>query len=409
MKKKLNARTVGALKKLPKNTTDEFYWDNQLDRFGLRLRRGAGDRVLRSYIIQYRHAGATRRMTLGSADVVGAEQARAAARKLLAKVDLGEDPQTARSDRRDKDKHSFHNVVADYLGIKQSDVRASTFRHVRAYLTGPYFKTLHRMPIDRITRRDVAAAFIAIARDIGKPTAVQARTTLSAFFTWCMKTGLVDANPVIGTEQPKAAPARDRVLSDSELAAVWNACGDNSDFARIVRLLILLPCRRAEVGDMCWSELDFDAGSWTIPAARAKNGRAITLPLMPAALNIIQSVPRRAGRDPLFGSYKASGFTAYARNKATLDQRTGLTEPWNIHDIRRSIATRMADLGVTPHVIEQILNHQGGHKAGVAGIYNRSSYEREVKQALAMWADHVRSLGGGGKRKILRFASQARS
>jgi len=74
-----------------------------------------------------------------------------------------------------------------------------------------------------------------------------------------------------------------------------------------------------------------------------------------------------------------------------------------LHDIRRSVATRMADLGVQPHIIEAVLNHQSGHKAGIAGVYNRSPYEREVRNALAMWHDHLRSLIEGGERKVLNF------
>jgi hypothetical protein len=74
-----------------------------------------------------------------------------------------------------------------------------------------------------------------------------------------------------------------------------------------------------------------------------------------------------------------------------------------VHDIRRTVATRMADIGIAPHVIEQILNHVSGHKAGIAGVYNKSSYEREVVTALAVWSDHVRSLVDGGARKVLHM------
>jgi hypothetical protein len=77
-----------------------------------------------------------------------------------------------------------------------------------------------------------------------------------------------------------------------------------------------------------------------------------------------------------------------------------------VHDIRRSVATKMADIGVQPHIIEQILNHQSGHKRGPAGVYNRSVYEREVRAALGLWADHVRALVGGGERKVLAFKSE---
>ena len=76
-----------------------------------------------------------------------------------------------------------------------------------------------------------------------------------------------------------------------------------------------------------------------------------------------------------------------------------------MHDIRRTFVTRLADLGVVPHVIEQIVNHVSGHRAGVAGVYQRSTYEREVRSALALWADHIRTLVAGGERKILPFTA----
>jgi integrase len=325
---------------------------------------------------------------------------------VLAKVAIGQDPAAERDDRRDKDKLSFRAVVAEYVEAKRDEIRPTTFRHITGYLQrGTYFRPLWGMPVDQIGRKDVAALLLTIARVNGRPTAGQARGTLSAFFAWAMTMGLVDSNPVIGTAQPKANPPRDRILTDSELAAIWNAADGSDNFSRIIRLLILLPCRRQEVGGMTHNELDLDAATWTIPAARAKNKRAITLPLMPAALDIIKAVPRRAGRDQLFGSHHEKGFSSWDRAKKALDAKLDINEPWGAHDLRRTSATRLADLGVAPHVIEQILNHVSGHKAGVAGIYNRSSYEREVRAALALWSDHLCNLIEGSERKVLPFVS----
>jgi hypothetical protein len=112
------------------------------------------------------------------------------------------------------------------------------------------------------------------------------------------------------------------------------------------------------------------------------------VPLAPAALSIINAVVRQEGRDNLFGE-RAGCFTSWTKCKHALDAHLdGAVQPWRIHDIRRSVATKMGDLGVQPHVIEAVLNHQGGHKRGVAGVYNRSPYEREVKAALALRARH---------------------
>ena len=113
------------------------------------------------------------------------------------------------------------------------------------------------------------------------------------------------------------------------------------------------------------------------------------------------------GRDQLFGERSDLGFTQWGA-KRDLDARLGESvKPWTLHDLRRTFATGMADIGVQPHVIEAVLNHVSGHKVGVAGIYNRSSYEREVRAALALWADHVRAIVEGGERKVLAFSQTA--
>jgi integrase len=123
-------------------------------------------------------------------------------------------------------------------------------------------------------------------------------------------------------------------------------------------------------------------------------------------LDIIESTPHCVDRDHLFGARSSHGFSDWGHAKADLDRRLGAAVgAWRIHDLRRTAATRMADLGVAPHIIEAVLNHHSGHRAGVAGIYNRSSYDREVRSALAMWADHVRTPIDGGERKIVPIRS----
>jgi integrase len=400
---KLDAKSIATLRLGDKS--DLIVFDDAMPGFGYRLRRSASGKVLRSWVVQYRRVGGSRRMLLGSADVLGVEQARAAAKKALGAVALGQDPQGDKVERRDKDKTSLRSIVDEYLAAKQA--RPKTISEATRYLTGSYLKPLHGIPIDQVTRKDVAAQLVAIARKHGEATAGLIRATLSAFYVWAMHMGIVEANPVIGTARPAESKPRERVLNDLELVAIWNACADD-DFGKIIRLLALTSQRRSEVGGMAFGEIDLDQGTWTIPATRSKNGRAHTLPLMPMARAIITSVPRRASREQLFGDRAADGFTAWSSFKDTLDATSGVTD-WTIHDIRRTVATRMADIGVAPHFIEQILNHQSGHRAGVAGIYNRSSYAREVRAALALWEDHIRSLIEGGERKVFGFAPQLAS
>lgn len=271
------------------------------------------------------------------------------------------------------------------------------------YLTGGYFKPLHAMPVDKIDRRLVADCVLQIERERGQAAAVRGRSVLASMFAWGMVTGFAEHNPLVGAYTPDASPSRDRVLSDAELAAIWKACGGD-DFGRIVRLLILTGCRRGEVGGMAWPELDEQAGTWTIPASRCKNGRAHTLPLPGVAWRIINDVPRRTNRDLLFGDRAASGFSAWHISKRALDARLGdAVASWTVHDIRRSTATHMADIGIAPHVIEAVLNHFSGHRAGIVQVYNRSTYEREMRAALAIWADHLHTLTSDGERNVLTF------
>jgi integrase len=397
---KLDAKTVAGLDLDDKR--DAIFFDEGMPGFGYRLRLGSGGKVMRSWIVQYRRAGATRRILLGSAAVLGAEAARAAAKKVLAKVALGDDPQADKRARRDKDRLSFRSVTDEYLALKAREVRPKTLREITRYLTGPAFKPLHGMPVDKVSRKDVASRLIAIIREHGPIVAAKARAALSTLFMWAMQTGLIEHNPVIGTIQPREGKPRERVLSDDELAAIWRACKDD-DYGRIVRLLILLGARRQEIGGLLWSELDLDNGRWLLSAQRSKNGRAHTLPLVPMALDLVKDVPRLASRDHLFGARSNDGFTGWDDQKEALDERSGIAR-WTLHDIRRSVATRMADLGTMPHIIEEVLNHVSGHKAGPAGIYNRSSYEREVRAALALWSDYVRSITEGCERKVIRYA-----
>jgi integrase len=141
-----------------------------------------------------------------------------------------------------------------------------------------------------------------------------------------------------------------------------------------------------------WSELDLDRGLLIIPGSRTKNHHTHQLTLPPAAISLLRATPRKSGRDYVFGSW-GGAFSRWAWEKQAIDHRilkAGETvEPWRIHDIRRTVATGMAEIGVVPHIIEAVLNHRSGHKGGVAGIYNRATYEAEIASALHRWASQV--------------------
>jgi integrase len=392
---------------LPEGKTDHIEWDEDLRRFGVRLRLLASGKVLKSYVVQYRFHGRQRRLSIADETVMDAAQACEEARNVLANIQLGKDPQLEREQSHLQVSHSMHSVVAEYLELRRGELRESSFAETKRYLTGSYFRTLHAVDIGKITRRDVAGALNIIVKMNGKISAARARAALSSFYSWCMRQGRAEQNPVIGTEKP-AGQDRDRVLTNLELVAIWNACRDYDDFGKIVRLLILTGQRRQEVGGLRWSELrDLDGVQpmWVLPRERSKNNTAHTLPLLGMALDIIRSIDRRAGRDLLFGSHSKTGWTAWETYKVELGRRAGVTN-WTLHDIRRSVATKMADIGIAPHVVEQILNHRGGRKSGVAGVYNRSSYAREVQGAFELWHARISDLLTG-ERRIVYLAANA--
>jgi integrase len=371
---------------LPPGRSDLIVFDDTLPGFGVRIRAG-GKRV---WIAQYRMGQKQRRVTIGSVETIDPDQARRAAKSILAKVHLGSDPQATKTEAKARAHLTLGAMIEPYLEFASRRLKARTLVETNRYLRTSW-KPLHSLAIEKITRRTIALQLSELTLTNGPIAANRARIALSSFFTWAMREGLADTNPVVGTNRPTEERSRDRVLTNYELARIWAACRDD-DYGRIVRLLILTGQRREEVGGMAWSELDLQQACWSIPRDRTKNSLPHDVPLSKAAIEVLQDCPRREGRQLVFG--EAGGpFQGWSKAKAALDKRileSGRQIPaWRLHDIRRTVATRMAELGTLPHVVEAVLNHISGHKSGVAGVYNRASYSQEKRQALDMWATHV--------------------
>jgi integrase len=215
-------------------------------------------------------------------------------------------------------------------------------------------------------------------------------------FTWGMKEGLVLLNPVANTNKREERP-RDRVLVDAELRAIWRALEDN-EYGTIVRLLMLTGQRLNEIAGLRWSEIDFDRGVLSFPGSRTKNARPHELLMSVQVRALLSALPKKEGRDFAFGKGRGP-FSGFARCKAILDsciaESNRALAPWVVHDIRRSVATGMAELGIQPHIIEAVLNHVSGHKGGVAGIDNRAQYSAEKAEALARWDEHISAILDG--------------
>ncbi|MEI6537771.1 MAG: site-specific integrase, partial [Verrucomicrobiaceae bacterium] len=314
------------------------------------------------------------------------------------------DPQIEKQVSKAQAQDTVGGLVARYLASHgEKRLGARTLVEVRRALTVAW-KPLHELPVQGVQRHTVATRLAEIAEENGPFAANRARSYLSAMFNWAIMQGVADQNPVIGTGKVTKEVSRDRVLSDAELAMVWQQAGDG-DYGRVIRLLILTGQRREEVAAMPWPEINFKDKVWSIDANRTKNGRPHDVPLSGAALSLLDEAGRREGRELAFGAGDGP-FSGWSKCKAALDRRILATlravdkkakapPPWRIHDIRRTVATRMSDLGVQPHVVEAALNHISGHRAGVAGVYNRAAYSAEKRAALDLWARHIEGIVHG--------------
>jgi integrase len=283
--------------RLPPGKNDHIYWDPELPGFGLRLR---GEH--RRWIVQFRVGTQQRRESFDPRQI-SLEDARRIARQRFAQAHLGQDPAAGRAKAKaeaEAAKLTLKHVAARYLEARAPVLRPATVRGARWYLD-VLWSPLHGRPIAGIRRADVATRLAEIVRDSGRTSAAQARRTLSALYAWSISEGLVESNPIIGSNDPGAGrQARDRVLTDAELRAVWLAADPNvlNDFGAIVRLLIITGARRQEIGGLRWDEVDLVSGSIAIPGSRTKNRERHEITLPPAALDIIRAVPRRAGNWP---------------------------------------------------------------------------------------------------------------
>ena len=184
--------------------------------------------------------------------------------------------------------------------------------------------------------------------------------------------------------------SRSRVLNDQELGAILKAARDFAfPYGAIVELLALTGQRREEVAQMQWDEVDEVTWTWCIPAERSKNGRAHIVHLSEQALEVIRRCPRNNAL--VFATVRGNRAQDFGKHKARLDQLAGVTGWW-LHDLRRTLVSGLARLGVPPHVADKILNHQSGTISGVAAVYQRHEFLAEQKQALEIWGKHVRTI-----------------
>lgn len=396
---KFTVDSIAALK-LPPGKSDRLVFSDDVPGWGFRLRTRR-----KKWVLQYEVVGKdgnlhTRRLTFGTYPAMGVPEARRKAAAFHAEVMLGGDPQGNKEDSKARARETFEACAKIYLERRRNDVklRQRSYGEIERHLLRNLEK-LHALRIDKLDRRAIALELARFTDERGPVQANRTRASLVKFLNWCVGEGFIDANPATFTNKNQEA-ARDRVLSAGELAKVWRGLGEG-DYADIVRLLILLGQREREIGDLCWDEIDLDRGVITLPPARTKNRRAHTIPLNGPAVAILRARSQIDGRNLVFGRGKGDrGFSGWSRAKARLDAAVQIPA-WVIHDLRRSFSTGLGDLGVAPHTIEMLLNHQSGTKAGVSGRYNKSVYEREARQAVDLWASTIMAAVEGRESNVV--------
>jgi integrase len=348
----------------------------------------------KSWAIRYRHRGGYAKTTLGSYPAISLAEARQMAREAFLRLANGEDALPNKASRAAPEADTVTAVVEAFLNSHaRPHTKPSTAREIEGLFRRYVLPAWGARPIGSITRREIHELLDEIAARA--PTA--SNRTLAAvkqLFTWALERDMVQSHPSAAIKPKARERPRDRVLTDQEIVAIWRGAEQLAwPFGRIVQLLILTAARRDEVAGMRWSELDIDQRLWSIARERRKNQAAHDVPLSWLALELLAALPHFVD-DRVFPAQRATsdGFVSgFSKAKARLDALSSVAD-WRLHDLRRTCATGLQRLGAKLEVIEEILGHVSGSRAGVVGVYQRHRFEKEKRAALESWSRHIQSL-----------------
>jgi integrase len=351
----------------------------------------------KSYLVQYRVGGVKRRIPIGACASIKLADAVKAAKKHLGAVAQDRDPFAERQEAKRKkarDAYTLDTLIGDWEDLHLTTRRAGYAEKAPA-IVRRVFKTLLDLPAAKIDAETILRVHDQLAKK-APHMAGRAVAYASAAYGWAISRQKLKANPFLKLPRAKTTE-RDRVLEDDELRRVWNATAEPGIFNAIVRMLALTGQRREEVAGMAWGELSPDLSTWTLPAERAKNNRAHIVPLSAQARDIIaaQPSPRDSSAALVFSGIKGDNtYNGYSDAKPALDRACGVSN-WVLHDLRRTTATNLQRLGVRLEVTEAVLNHVGGSRSGIVGIYQRHEWKDEKRAALQAWADRLDAIVEG--------------
>ncbi len=364
-------------------------WDSLAPGLGVRV----GQRR-KSFIVMVRVRGVVKRLTLGVFPALSIAEAREKAREVISLAQNGEDPvarqRHVKAQKAAAERATVAATVEDYIE-RYAKPRTRSWPDTAARLRNHLVGLHGDRPVASLTRADIIAMLDAAAeRGLGVGVN-RVLANAKTYLRWCVERGLIERSPAETVRAPMPEVARDRILDDDELAAVWCAAeAAGYPFGVIVQLLILTGQRRDEVAHMRWAEIDRETATWTLPPERNKSGRAHIVPLAPAALALIEGLtPVGPLLFPAQNNLRGGrAFSGWSKAKRRLDEASGVAG-WRLHDLRRTAASGMARLGHDPQVVERVLNHATTSAGPLARVYQRYAYEPEKRRALEEWAGEV--------------------
>jgi len=387
--------------KVPEGKKDWPVFDEKLRGFG--VRKYANGHIV--YFVKYSINGKPKKQRLGPYVVGNLKAMRLEASEVLTKARQGIDVFAVKKAEAEAaaSLKTLGELVPIYLEVREKGdafwrkMRPKSLSGATHYLKDSW-APLHGVPVEQITRQQVNSRRDEIVTESGAVSANRALAALSVFFRWAIDKdhykGAINPTRDI---PPLPENKRGRVLCiEAELPVILQAADAiGGDFGAIVWLLALTGCRRQEIGGLEWSEINWDKRQLDLPGHKVKNGKPHIVPLSEPALAILKGFMHEGweGRRYVFDA--GAGFASRWWGKDQLDKRieARLGKPlphWILHDLRRSFVTHISELGYAPpHVIESLVNHVSGSKAGVAGVYNRAVYLPERRKALEDWGRHL--------------------
>ncbi|MBR0695273.1 site-specific integrase [Bradyrhizobium lablabi] len=344
----------------------------------------------RSWAARYRLNGRPRKTTIGPWPRIDLPTARTAAQAIVRAASEGRDPEFQKPEPEHV-ANSIDAIWTDYAKRHLALRRPATVKSAqRVY--NRHLKPWGARWIGEISRRDILDILDTITNAGYPAAAIRAKAVLSKFFNWARGRDIIKSSPCEGIEliEPEARESNShRILSDAEIRKVWNACSKvGYPFGPMFKLLLLTGQRRDEVAKMTYGEIE--GRIWIIPGARAKNRQSHDVYLSDAAVKIIEELPTDSGF--LFTMNNKTPSSGYSSGKEKIDAFTGPIPAWRLHDLRRTMVSGMARLGIAIPTVEKAINHRSGTFAGIVGTYQKHDFAAETKIAFERWAYHVESV-----------------